>query len=64
MKLRFFKRHHPATEGAASWVTELTPQQRRILKFNLKSLLESKEALSDRDDPRYDGRPNRSPRAT
>ena len=63
MNLRFFKRR-PAQEGATSWVAALTPEQRRVLKFNLKSLLESKEALYDRDDPRFDGRPSRSRRAT
>ena len=64
MNLRFFKRRRPAREGAASWVAALTPEQRRVLRFNLKSVLESKEALRDRDNPCYDGRPSRSPEAT
>ncbi len=64
MNLRFFRRRRPARDSAASWVDALTPEQRRVLRFNLKSVLESKETLYDRDDPRYDGRPSRSPRAT
>ncbi len=64
MNLRFFKRHRPAQEGAVSWVAALSPEQRRVLKFNLKSVLESKDALLDRNDPRYDGRPSRSPETT
>jgi hypothetical protein len=64
MNLRFFKRRRPVPEGAVPWVAGLSREQRRILRFNLRALLESKEALRDRSDPRYDDRPSRSPRTT
>ena len=60
MNLRFFKRHRPAQEGAVSWVAALSPEQRRVLKFNLKSVLERMAALFDGNYPGDDGRPSRS----